>query len=591
MNNSIPAKKPAPLSKASAAKCAAPTTKAPAPQTKAPAPQAKVNAYEQTYIANCRKYTEASNAYYIDSHPIMDDGDFDKLAIDIKAMLALHPELARFGNPTATVQSDHVDGFQKAQHSYPMLSLEDIYTEDELTKFVNSTGEKDFSVECKLDGLSLSLIYNEDGYLIRAVTRGNGTEGDDVTAQAKCIPTIPHKIDWAPKETVEIRGEVVMPWTAFNAYNDACTNDKDKFANPRNAASGTLKSHDPNKCRERGLMFVAYYIMSDFFSNTSQDTILNALHEYMRFLTPRDFSGQIATTNVDMLMEYIQSIKSVNYPFPIDGVVIKCNNRSKWIDLGYTDRFYRWGIAFKFKQESLKSKLVSVDWQVAESGKVTPVANYEPIQMFGTTCRRATLNNWNWMQENGLAGLCIGDNLLLTKGGEIIPKITGYEPVSIARSAKHFGGNMVTPPVCCPVCGAYLHEKGAHLFCMNPDCKAKHPDKPKTKKPEATAPTPPTPVTTTSRPMGEGRGGALAGKTILVSGNFGTPQIRKDIERTVIEQGGTLAKGVSLSVDYYVLPDDLEEWKHKAGSKWVKIRLQNHQSRIITKDQFYSLIH
>lgn len=572
-----------------------------------------------TYTELLHKFNDASHAYYVESKPIMTDAEFDDLVDRIKQMQQACPQLiAQYGNPFVAPQSDHVDGFTKVAHNYPMLSLQDIYTEEELQKFVKSTGENsiypngsaNFSVECKLDGLSLSLIY-EHGELIRAVTRGNGSEGDDVTAQAKCIPSVPQYLTCQNGDILEydaeIRGEVVMPWAAFNAYNDACTNEKDKFANPRNAASGTLKSYDPNKCRERGLLFVAYYLEWGDRTYAEQNGdgtgALKVLDDW-GFYTPKDYNGAVtAGYDISDIMQAIHHVKAQDYPFPIDGVVVKCNHMGKWNDLGYTDKFYKWGIAFKYNQESLRSRLIQVNWQLAESGRVTPVAIYEPIEMFGTTCQRATLNNPDWIEKN-LPGIRIGDTLLLTKGGEIIPKVTGFVPHELTPQEKtrelvmprswkeHIDGygvndstliiqtsGVVVPPDV--IGGRETYRQGAYLMArLNED------EQPKPKKPACPVAAKPATVPDASASVST----KLQGKTILVSGNFGTPKIRKDIEAAVIANGGKLAKGVTLSVNYYVLPDNIEEWKHKAGGKWQKIQEFCHQNRIITKDEFYRLI-
>lgn len=521
------------------------------------------------------KLNYLSDRYYKDHVSEVSDQEFDSLMAELKEREEKNPEFILPNSPTKRVGNDQTKGFQKVKHNYPMLSLQDIYTGEELGRFVGSSRINEFSVECKLDGLSLSLIY-EKGKLVRAATRGNGIEGDDVTRQAMEIASIPKQL-WLGNgmfmDDIEVRGEVVMPFDAFNRWNKE--HPDEKFANPRNAASGTLKSYEAEKCRERGLFFVAYYLFYRKF-NAVQNAgdgragSLGVLKD-LGFHTPADWNAAIVSTS-STLLDNIRKIKSQEYPFPIDGVVIKANSQLHWNRLGYTDKFYKWGVAFKFKQEALRSKLVSVDWQVAASGKVTPVANYEPLQMFGTTCRRATLNNWNWMQDNGLAGIRIGDYLLLTKGGEIIPKVTGYEPAPNNADPTR----MVLPPSVCPVCGGPITEKGAHLWCMNPECGAKKDAKPTTKVPKPVVAIP--------------TGTKLNGKTFLVSGNFGTPQIRKDIERMILENGGKLANGVTLSVDYYVLPDDLEEWKRKAGSKWVKIQSYMHQDRIINRVKFFELI-
>lgn len=591
---------------------AAPTTKSVPQAAKRPplAATKSFNLMTATYTDLLHKFNDASHAYYVDSKPIMTDAEFDALVDRIKQMQKACPQLiTQYGNPFATPQSDHVDGFRKVAHSYPMLSLQDIYTEEELRKFMDNMNPSlepmEYCVECKLDGLSLSVIY-EYGNLVRAVTRGNGTQGDDVTAQASRVAGVLSYVPYfkeMPK--VEVRGEVVMPWAAFHKYNDACTNEKDKFANPRNAASGTLKSYDPNKCYERGLEFVAYYI--DYCGNAQRNTFqynrLAQLGSY-GFNTPRQYKGarSIDTNSASELLAVVHELHSQAYPFPIDGIVIKEGYFDDWNDLGYTDKFYKWGIAFKFKQESLRSRLIQVNWQLAESGRVTPVAIYEPIVMFGTTCHRATLNNPDWIEKN-LPGIRIGDTLLLTKGGEIIPKVTGFVPHELTQQEKmkelvmprswheHIDGNGVndstlisqksgvvtTPDI---IGGRETYRQGAYLMAR---LNANEQHKPKPACPVAAKPAP----VPCASPHGSTK---LSGKTILVSGNFGTPKIRKDIEAAVIANGGKLAKGVTLSVNYYVLPDNIEEWKHKAGGKWQKIQGYCHQNRIITKDEFYRLI-
>lgn len=524
-----------------------------------------------------------SKEYYQNHNSLVSDSEFDEMMRELERLESLHPEWKLPDSPTSRVGSDSVKGFRKAAHAYPMLSLQDIYTPEELGKFVSSSRCKEFSVECKLDGLSLSLIY-EKGKLVRAVTRGNGSEGDDVTRQALEIESIPKEL-WLGNgkfsADIEVRGEVVMPFAAFERWNSE--HPDEKFANPRNAASGTLKSYEAEKCRERGLFFVAYYLFYRKF-NAVQNAAngeggsLGTLSD-IGFRTPADWKAALVSTP-SCIMENIRKIKSLEFPFPIDGVVVKANSQFDWERLGYTDKFYKWGVAFKFKAADIKSRLKRIVWQLAPSGRVTPVAEYEPVEMFGTVCRRATLNNPDWMEKN-LKGISIGDYLLLTKGGEIIPKVTGYE-VNPEKGLHftHFVDDavdttviyQVNGPVMVPsvIGGRQTYREGAYLMA---ELKA----------------TDAAPKVAEKREV-RVSSDALKGKTFLVSGNFGSPKARRDIEDAVKANGGKLAGGVTLSVDYYVLPDDLEEWKKKAASKWEKIQSYMHQDRVITKDEFYKML-
>ena len=504
-----------------------------------------------------------AKAYYQNSTSLVDDATYDGMNRLLQQMEQEDGDTAP--SPTNTIVTDHVEGFKKVQRTRPMLSLCNLYNEQDINDWRTSVanapiGKAIFTVEPKYDGISLSLIYAH-GDLVQASTRGDGYEGDDVTAQAMMIPSIPKTI-YLRRDRVEVRGEVVMPFDAFERWNK--NHPADTFANPRNAASGTMKSHDPKLVAERGLEFFAYDL--DF------DGIEGYLTRHSNRIETLDEAGFMVTEPYKVKEEVIyEAVKNIeknreSYPYPIDGAVIKHDDVRAWAMLRHSGKYPRWAAAYKFEAQHFVSELIDVEWSVAESGRITPVAIYRPLNMYGTTCQRATLNNPEWIYKN-LKGICYGDKLHLTKGGEIIPKVTGYS------KNPQSTGVLVCHPERCPECGNIAKMQGANLYCTNPDAHKKTVAKPVKEEPK--------PIELSDK---------LAGKTILVSGNFGTPQMRRDIENAVICNGAKLANGVSASVDYFVLPDNLEEWKHKAGSKWQKIQNLGLEGRIINSDQFYAAL-
>lgn len=504
-----------------------------------------------------------AKAYYQSSTSLVDDATYDGMNRLLQQMEQEDGDAVP--SPTNTIMTDHVDGFKKVQRTRPMLSLCNLYNEQDIKDWMENVANAPmdgaiYSVEPKYDGISLSLIY-EKGMLVQASTRGDGYEGDDVTSQALCMPSIPNTI-YTKHATVEVRGEVIMPFAAFEKWNK---NHPDQaFANPRNAASGTMKSYDASIVRDRGLQFYAY------------DLHFDGIHAYLtrqcnRLETLGDMGFKVTSPYIVSAKGLYGAVRGIeqdraDYPFPIDGAVIKHDSVVAWAMLRHSGKYPRWAAAYKFEAQNFVSELLDVEWSVAESGRITPVAIYKPINMYGTTCQRATLNNPEWIYKN-LKGLCYGDKLQLTKGGEIIPKVTG-----LVKNPQNTG-ILVCHPGICPECGHITKMQGANLYCTNPAAHKKTASAPA--KVEETKP-----VVMTDK---------LRGKTILVSGNFGTPQARRDIENTVIANGAKLAHGVSASVDYFVLPDNLEEWKHKAGSKWQKLQALGLESRIINRSQFYEL--
>lgn len=521
--------------------------------------------------------TEASNNYYQDGVSIMPDEEYDHLNNLLRywevADGAVIPSM------DTTIITDHIDGCKKVKHATMMHSQRDIYTEEELNKWMQDmqdickrelNTDASFVVEPKYDGLSCSLIYENDK-LVRAVTRGDGMEGDDVTAQVMNLPSVPKEIECFG--TCEVRGEIVMPYEAFDRVNKELV-DKGciPLANPRNAASGALKSLDPTIAAKRGLEFHAWELLDNASSQKDMRQSLTML------LLRYNFFVYSIEANSDDVMHTIDDIMRdrKDMPYAIDGCVVKLNYRSLWKSIGMAGKYPKYSVAYKFTQTSNYSKLLSVDWQVAKSGKITPVANYEPIQMNGTTCRRATMNSIKWVETN-LNGICIGDTLELIKGGEIIPKILSYTP-SDAEIRE-----IVEAPTICPVCGKPTTRDGANVWCTNEECGARSKSEDvKVKSEESYTPT----QTSVSDDMKR----ILNGAKVVVSGNFGTPQARKDIERVCTDNGATLQGGVTLGTTLIIVPDDIDEWKHKAGSKWQKIQEYCKQNVMMSKSEFMSAL-
>lgn len=525
-----------------------------------------------------------ADSYYTDSISLVTDEEYDQ---KIRTLRQMEQESGYIlpDSPTQRIHSDHIDGWKKAQHRTPMLSLRDIYTREELEDWWRTLPDcpddiYKVSVEPKYDGLSLSLVYSH-GTLVRAVTRGEGgIAGDDVTVNAKMITSIPSTLTewWAQDEHFEVRGEVVMLWESFKSINHRreLANEM-PLANPRNAAAGLLRCYDPKRVEEGGLMFYAYYIEDD-----DDDTQLDHLTQLrtLGFSCPPDDMAYSCDTPDEVLtaIDHIESIRE-ELPYPIDGAVVKANDRTAHAAMGVAGKYPKWGVAYKYQSEKEWTTLRRVVWQVAKSGRVTPVAEFDTVQLHGTKVQRATMNNPQYIMEN-FPAIAIGDELLIGKGGEIIPKIMSWRHNESVCNLSA----LVLPPAVCPECGEPLERDGAYLYCRNSECKSRD-KKPSRRSAESEAI-----KQSVAVPSEKLKGKVLQGKKFLVSGNFGTPQARKDIERTVLEQGGVLAKGVTMDVNYYILPDNLEEWKHKAGSKWTKIQGYCHTDRIINAQQFYGMI-
>lgn len=404
--------------------------------------------------------------YYVLSMPTISDREFDEMMKELQALEAKYPEYADPHSPTQRVGSDLSKEFEQVVHRYPMLSLGNTYSEDEVRDFyerITRDLNEPFEIvaELKYDGTSISLIYNQ-GRLVRAVTRGDGTRGDDVTANVKTIRSVPLKLmgDNYPEE-FEIRGEILLPWAEFDRLNKEREEQEEPlFANPRNAASGTLKQQNPAIVAARKLDAYFYYLLGEELpSETHFDNLAAARSWGFKIL---DVIRKCES--LEEVFDYIAywDAERKNLPVATDGIVLKVNSLRQQKNLGFTAKSPRWAIAYKFQAERAVTRLNSVSFQVGRTGAVTPVANLEPVLLAGTTVKRASLHNADIIE--GL-DLHIGDNVYVEKGGEIIPKIVGVD----VDSRSILMGDKVRFIRTCPECGTLLvrPEGEAAHYCPN----------------------------------------------------------------------------------------------------------------------------
>lgn len=403
--------------------------------------------------------------YYVLNAPVISDKEFDDLMRELQELEARHPEYMDENSPTMRVGSDINKNFTQIEHKYPMLSLGNTYSQAEVTEFyerVSKALNEDFEICCemKFDGTSISLTY-EHGRLVRAVTRGDGTKGDDVTDNVKTIRSIPLKLHGEGYPDVfEIRGEILMPWVVFEELNrERESREEPLFANPRNAASGTLKLQNSAQVASRKLDAYLYYLLGD---NLPCDGHYENLKEAEKW----GFKISDITRKVHSLQEIFDfinywDVERKNLPVATDGIVLKVNSLRQQKNLGYTAKSPRWAIAYKFQAEQALTRLLKVTYQVGRTGAITPVANLEPVQLSGTVVRRASLHNADIIAS---LDLHVGDSVYVEKGGEIIPKITGVE-----TSLRPAGSEKVTFITHCPECGSPLvrYEDEAAHYCTN----------------------------------------------------------------------------------------------------------------------------
>ncbi|MDO4756831.1 MAG: NAD-dependent DNA ligase LigA, partial [Parabacteroides sp.] len=404
--------------------------------------------------------------YYVLSAPTISDREFDEMMKELQTLEEAHPEYADPHSPTRRVGSDLSKEFEQVVHQYPMLSLGNTYSEGEVKDFYERIARDlnepfEIVAELKYDGTSISLIY-EEGRLVRAVTRGDGTRGDDVTANVKTIRSIPLKLRGEDyPASFEIRGEILLPWAEFDRLNKEREEQEESlFANPRNAASGTLKQQNPAIVAARKLDAYLYYLLGEELPAETHYENLEAARSW-GFKIPNVIRK---CSSLQDIYDYIAywDVERKNLPVATDGIVLKVNSLRQQKHLGFTSKSPRWAIAYKFQAERAVTRLNSVSFQVGRTGAITPVANLEPVLLAGTTVKRASLHNADII--DGL-DLHVGDQVYVEKGGEIIPKIVGVD--LDARSMMM--GDKVRFIRVCPECGTALirPEGEAAHYCPN----------------------------------------------------------------------------------------------------------------------------
>ena len=408
---------------------------------------------------------ENARKYYVENAPTMSDFQYDQLMHELEALEAQFPQFASEDSPTRRVGSDIEQGFAKYPHKYPMLSLGNTYSIEEVEDFAARAAkslDKAFTwcCELKFDGTAICLTYR-NGQLWRDLTRGDGVKGDDVTENARRISNIPHTLKGSGwPEEFEIRGEVLMPYESFDRLNhERELAEEPLFANPRNAASGSLKLQDPEEVGRRGLFCTLYHIPTGQVDFPTHDAALKAAESWG---LPVSHERQLCSS-IDEIEAFIAHWDTArkNLPFATDGIVLKINEMAFQQELGYTSKSPRWAVAYKFKAEQACTPILSIDYQVGRTGAVTPVANLEPVFLSGTMVKRASLVNEDYIRSLDIHE---GDWVYVEKGGEIIPKITGVE-----ESKREPGAIEPVFPHLCPDCGTPLVrvDGEAKWFCPN----------------------------------------------------------------------------------------------------------------------------
>ncbi len=412
--------------------------------------------------------------YYVHNAPEITDRQYDKLFAELKQLEADHPELVTPDSPTQRVSEQPVEGFESVAHAVPMLSIDNTYNEEELAEFDKriakglETDAYDYAVEPKIDGLAISLRY-EKGRLIRAATRGSGTQGDDVTANIRTIRAIPLTLEGRNiPDILEVRGEVYMPKKAFAELNAAkIETGEPEFANPRNAAAGSLKLLDARITAQRKLAFFAYALgqVSKPLAKTHYDSL-----QILKDLGLPVNEHLQKAKDIDEVIKICHTWekKKDKLDYQIDGLVIKVNRYDQQDILGTTGRAPKWCIAYKFAAEQAQTTVESIDVQVGKSGTLTPVANLKPVKLAGTTVKRATLHNFDQLQR--LDVRC-GDTVVIEKAGEIIPQVVEVK----IKQRNLFDSQPFQIPTACPACGGKVEkdENGVYLRCVNPNCIAR----------------------------------------------------------------------------------------------------------------------
>ena len=398
-----------------------------------------------------KEILKLNEAYYVDNNPLVSDIEYDILYKELSQLLEENPKYLTPDSPVNKITSDSKKGFNQVNHITPMYSLENTYNSEELDAFLRKVNTTEYCVEYKIDGLAVDLVYKE-GKLARAITRGDGYIGDDVTKNFLQIENVPREVDRF--STVEIRGEVYISKKQFQDLNlELIKNGSKPYANPRNLASGSLKLHSSKEVKKRKLSFKAYEVTSDFFQKQ---------HEKLNWLEDQGFDTPdwkvVDKNGISSVLNAI-SLKKPKLDFDIDGAVIKVNNCQLQRKLGFNTKYPKWATAFKFDTEKVITTLLDIEFSVGRTGVITPVAILEPVLIGGTVVKRATLHNESFILDLGLSKGC---KVFLEKGGEIIPKITGIYGLPVKEKQIRF-------PAVCPCCGTELHNIPGEVkwFCPN----------------------------------------------------------------------------------------------------------------------------
>ncbi|QWC00010.1 NAD-dependent DNA ligase LigA [Mycoplasmatota bacterium] len=407
-----------------------------------------------------------NHEYYVMDNPSVSDSEYDQLMNELIQLEEEHPEYKTPDSPTQRVGGEVSSKFEKVEHERPMLSLGNVYSEDEIRSFdhkIKKVVENyTYTVELKIDGLSVSILY-EDGYFKRAATRGNSLIGEDITENVKTIKSIPLKIDFTDK--LEVRGEIFIGKEVFNQLNKIRQENGDElFKNPRNAAAGTIRQLDSKIVHQRRLDAFIYYGFHDGFT-----------HHYDTLMTLKSLGFKVndKTTyckNIDCVIDFINQVEKIKHdlPYEIDGIVVKVNELEYYDQIGYTSKFPKWATAYKFPTEEKTTQLNGIEFQVGRTGVIKPVAYLEPVDISGSSVSRATLHNEDFIKSRDIR---INDYVVVRKAGEIIPEVVSV--VMDKRSGQEKEFEMIDK---CPVCHHEIVRKDgeADYYCINPTCDAKH---------------------------------------------------------------------------------------------------------------------
>jgi len=410
--------------------------------------------------------TKCSYEYYVLDKPTIPDSEYDLLFRELEGLEAKYPELDDPASPTKRVGFEVLSEFKKVEHEKPMMSLGDVFSYDELRDWAKKVEDVipnvEYCVEYKIDGLAMSLIY-EDGLFKQAVTRGDGIVGEDVSSNVRTIKSIPMRIPY--KQRYDIRGEVYMPKAAFEKANaQRRMKGEEEFANPRNAAAGSIRQLDSKIASQRGLDGLWYHVPEDINADNHYDSL-----EYARHLGFKVNTTNKLCKSIEEVINHIEKTSSIRHdlPYEIDGMVIKVNSYANQKILGYTSRIPKWAIAYKFPAEEVRTVVEDIFITVGRTGKCTPNAKFTPVKLAGSTVGFATLHNEDYIKEKDVR---IGDTIIVHKAGDIIPEVVR----AVHENRNGTQVPFIFPDVC-PVCGSkiYRFEDEAAHFCINSDCSAK----------------------------------------------------------------------------------------------------------------------